>query len=152
MNPVDFLTKALGEAQTSGHLFPEYAACEAALETAWGASKLCVQANNLFGQKQGSLTEGLPTITIPTREFLHGEWVTVNAIWPVFPSWAESFKARMALLTAAAHKYPNYAAALVSSTGEAFVENVSKTWSTDPNRAQSVLQIHNRHFKEGKIV
>ena len=151
MTPVDFLTKALAGATASGHAWPEYAACEAALETGWGGSGLCQRANNLFGQKQGPQTAGLPTITIPTREFIHGQWVVVDAVWPVFASWADSFSARMELLTALAGEYPNYAAALAASNGEDFVTEVSKTWSTDPTRGAQVLAIHRRHFVNGAV-
>ena len=48
----DFLRKAAAAASAAGHPFPEYAACEAALESAWGQSGLATRANNLFGQKQ----------------------------------------------------------------------------------------------------
>ncbi|HZU08351.1 MAG TPA: glucosaminidase domain-containing protein, partial [Pseudacidobacterium sp.] len=47
-----FLQKAYQAAAAAGHIFPEYAACEAALESGWGLSHLATEANNLFGQKQ----------------------------------------------------------------------------------------------------
>ena len=94
MTKADFFNKAMPAALASGHLFPEYAVCEAALESGWSKSELATAANNLFGMKQGFVTAGLPTIDIPTREFLHGAWVTVNATWPKFDSWEASFRAR----------------------------------------------------------
>lgn len=48
----EFLQQAASAARRAGHIFPEYAACEAALESAWGHSELAREANNLFGQKQ----------------------------------------------------------------------------------------------------
>ncbi len=48
----EFLSKACAAARSAGHIFPEYAACEAALESGWGMSGLAQKANNLFGQKQ----------------------------------------------------------------------------------------------------
>jgi len=147
VTPQDFFAKALPEARSSGHIFPEYACCEVALETGWGGSSLTTIANNLFGQKQGAVTAGLPTVQIQTREFLNGQWVVVPATWPKFASWSDSFKARMQLLRTLAPKYPNYAAALAATTGEDFIRSVSKTWSTDPQRADKVLQIYNAHLK-----
>lgn len=147
MTPQDFLTKALNSAHAGGHLWPEFAACEAALESAWGESKLCRLANNLFGQKQGHTTEGAETISIPTREYLHGQWVVVDAEWPKFPEWSASFSARMKLLRA----LNAYSPAVNAETGEDFVRAVSKVWATDPERGNKVLAIHAKHFKNGQI-
>lgn len=142
----DFLRKAAAAARAAGHLFPEYAACEAALESAWGQSGLATRANNLFGQKQSHPPiEGTDTLPLPTREYLHGQWVTVPANWVLFKDWSTCFHARMRLLERASRKYPHYAAALAATTGEQFVNEVSQTWSTDPLRANKVLSIYRAH-------
>ena len=142
----DFLCKAAAAAQAAGHIFPEYAACEAALESAWGQSGLATRANNLFGQKQCQPPlDGTTTLTLPTREFLNGNWVVVNANWVRFADWSSCFQARMQLLRAASSKYPHYAAALAATSGEEFVREVSQTWSTDPARASKVLSIYAAH-------
>ncbi len=142
----DFLTKAAAAARASGHLFPEFAACEAALESGWGMSHLAVEANNLFGQKQAHPPlQGTDTISMPTREFLHGAWVVVQANWVKFPDWAACFRERMALLRSLSQAYPYYKAALGAPTGEQFITEVSKTWSTDPDRAGKVLSVFDVH-------
>ena len=142
----DFLAKAAAAARDAGHIFPEYAACEAALESAWGHSLLATQGNNLFGQKQSHPPfEGSSTLTLPTREFLHGAWVTVQANWVNFPDWASCFKARMALLQRLSSTYPDYKSALNATSGEQFITAVSHTWSTDPQRAGKVLSIFDAH-------
>lgn len=142
----DFLGKAAVAAQAAGNMFPEYAACEAALESAWGRSRLAAEANNLFGQKQSQPPlPGSGTIELPTREFLHGSWVTVNASWVTFADWTACFRARMQLLRSASGRHPHYAAALAATTGEEFIQEVSRTWSTDPARASKVLAIYKTH-------
>jgi flagellum-specific peptidoglycan hydrolase FlgJ len=142
----DFLRKAAAAAQAAGHPFPEYAACEAALESAWGQSGLATRANNLFGQKQCQPPlDGTGTLSLPTKEFLGGNWVTVNANWALFTDWSMCFHARMRLLQAASGRYPHYAAALAATTGEDFVREVSQTWSTDPARGSKVLSIYAAH-------
>ena len=142
----DFLTKAAAAARASGHLFPEYAACEAALESGWGMSHLAVEANNLFGQKQAHPPlPGTDTVSLPTREFLHGAWVVVQANWVKFPDWAACFKERMALLQSLSEVWPHYKTALSATTGEQFITEVSKTWSTDPARAGKVLSVYDFH-------
>jgi flagellum-specific peptidoglycan hydrolase FlgJ len=141
-----FLQQAAAAARAAGHLFPEHAACEAALESNWGQSRLAREGNNLFGQKQSHPPlAGSGTLEIETREYLHGEWVQVPAQWVKFANWAECFRARMALLEHLRHAYPQYAQALAARTGEAFVEAVSVSWSTDPDRARKVLSVYRAH-------
>jgi hypothetical protein len=151
MGPIqrEFLSRAYKAACAAQHLFPEYAVCEAAIESAWGQSRLAIEANNLFGQKQSH--PPLPrtaTLVMPTREFLHHEWVTIDANWVKFADWGDSFRARMALLNRLSETYPHYAAALAASTGEEFATEVSKSWSTDysarPRCWRSTQNIVNR--------
>lgn len=140
----EFLTSALQAARSAGHIFPEYAACEAALESAWGQSRLALQANNLFGEKQSHPPLG-ESVILPTKEFLYGSWVTVSATWAKFADWNACFAARMALLRRLARAYPTYAAALSAKDGSAFITLVSKKWSTDPGRAIKVLAVWQAH-------
>ena len=142
----EFLQKACAAARAAGHPFPEYAACEAALESGWGLSALALQANNLFGQKQSHPPlPGSETLTLPTREFLHGTWVTVQANWVHFPDWQACFAARVAVLRKLKQSHPDYAAALLAKSGSAFVTDVSRSWSTDPHRAGKVLSVFDQH-------
>ncbi len=145
MKPEDFLSKAAAAARAAGHVYPEYAACEAALESAWGTSALALEANNLFGQKQSHPPRG-GSLTLPTREYLHGAWITVQAQWAVFTDWQDAFAHRMTLLRALENGYPHYRAALGAPSGDEFVAQVSKSWSTDPERAAKVLSMHRMHF------
>lgn len=137
-----FLLRARDAAQTAGHVWPEYAACEAAEESAFGESELCREADNLFGQKQGRFTAGLPTVKLPTEEYARGAWSRVLVSWPRFPDWTACCRSRMAVLKGLAYAFPHYAAALAAADGESYVREVSATWSTDPRRADKVLAIH----------
>ncbi|HEY0308814.1 MAG TPA: glucosaminidase domain-containing protein [Acidobacteriaceae bacterium] len=143
------MAKATEAARAAGHVWPEYAACEAALESGWGGSKLALEGNNLFGQKQAHPPlAGTETLELPTKEFLHGAWVTVPARWVKFTDWNGCFAERMRVLNGLSAKYPHYAEALRAETGEAFVEAVSKSWSTDPGRAGKVLAVWRGNFGE----
>ncbi len=146
MTPDEFLAKAAEAARAASHIFPEYAACEAALESAWGSSELALQANNLFGQKQAHPPRG-SSLLLPTREFLHGAWLTVSAQWMRFSSWQQCFAERMAVLHRLAEACPHYKQALAADTGKDFVQHVSLSWSTDPERATKVLSIYGKHFR-----
>ena len=142
----DFLLRASHAAQEAQHLFPEFAACEVALESGWGHSALAAEANNLFGQKQSHPPLiGTETLTMPTREFLQGHWVTVAANWVKFADWSACFSARMQLLERLRATDACYAAALDAANGEDFILAVSKSWSTDPQRAGKVLSIYDAH-------
>ena len=136
-----FIESATLAAKDAGHLFPEYAAAEAALESKFGTSQLCAKHNNLFGMKQHRKPV-YETVTIPTREWNGTEFVTVVAKWIKYPSWKESFTDRMDTLKRLSDLYPlTYGAALDASNGEEFIQKVSKTWSTDPKRADKVLKV-----------
>jgi len=143
MEPNDFLQKAFEAALEAKHVFPAYAACEAALESAWGKSQLAIQGNNLFGRKQ-SADPVFETIDFPTKEFIHGEFVTVPAHWVKYPDWSACFDDRMALLRRLS-KF--YGPALEATDGESFVRLVSEHWSTDPLRADKVLSIYQHHME-----
>lgn len=140
-----FLTVVYQAAKQSAHIFPGAAAAEAALESEWGLSELAVKDFNLFGQKQ-QVHPIYGTVHIPTKEFLNHHWVVVDAAWIVFPNWAASFGSRMDTLRRLASAYPHYDAALEATTPEVFVTEVSKSWSTDPDRAKKVLDIYHSHL------
>ena len=148
MTPDEFIPRAITAAYAGLHMFPEYAVCEAALESAWGDSELAVKANNLFGQKQSHAASAIeyPVLELPTHEWIGGQMVPAVAAWPIFPDWPTSFAERMRLLQRLAPEYPHYAAALLATDGATFVREVSQTWSTDPERADKVLAIYDAHF------
>jgi flagellum-specific peptidoglycan hydrolase FlgJ len=148
-----FLTKATAEAAKVNHPFPRMAACEAALESAWGNSALAREANNLFGMKQ-HCHPIYGTMTLPTREFVGKEkdaqdgicdgWIAVNANWVSYPGWAECFADRLATLQRLSNAYPHYAAALRATDAKTYVAEVSKSWSTDPDRAKKVIAFYDQ--------
>lgn len=140
---LEFLTSAAAAAGAGGCVWPDFMACEAALESAWGQSSLARFDRNLFGMKQHKHPV-YGTATLPTQEFLGGHWVRTDADWVVYPSLSACFTDRMATLRALAPHYPHYAAALAASDGPTFVREVSQTWSTDPDRARKVLDIYQR--------
>jgi flagellum-specific peptidoglycan hydrolase FlgJ len=141
----DFLQKCAAAAGAGGHVWPDFAACEAALESNYGRSTLAAQDNNLFGMKQHKHPV-FGTVALPTGEFLNGQWVRVTADFVKYPGWAECLGDRMSTLRrlAPVKGFEHYAAALSALTGGDFVREVSKSWSTDPNRAQKVIDIYSR--------
>ena len=140
-----FLERAVAQAKSSGHIFPEMAACEAALESRYGTSSLAIADNNLFGLKAAKHpTQG--TASLPTKEDLDGKWVRVQALWNKYTTLSMCFTDRMVTLRRLAPVYPHYKAALEAKDPITYVTEVSKTWSTDPNRAKNVIAIYNQIF------
>lgn len=137
-----FLARATAEAIKANHPFPQMAACEAALESAWGNSELARDANNLFGMKQ-HVHEVYGTMTLPTREFVDSEWETVSANWVKYPDWRACFADRLVTLERLSNAYPHYKAALDAKDAQTYIAEVSKSWSTDPKRADKVLALYN---------
>jgi flagellum-specific peptidoglycan hydrolase FlgJ len=129
------------------------AACEAALESGFGSSKLAQRDDNLFDTKQHSHSI-YGTVTLPTREVVRGAWVEVSADWIIYPSLAACFLDRMATLKRLAPVFPNYALALAAVDPIAYVTAVSRTWSTDPDRATKVISIYRSIYRayEGGVI
>lgn len=130
-------------ATNAEHVWPEYAACEAALESGFGRSGLATRDNNLFGMKQHKHPI-YGTEVLPTREFENGEWETVDASWVKYPDLVTCFQDRMNTLRKLSQypSYTHYANALAATDGQQYVSEVSAKWSTDPNRGQKVLDIY----------
>lgn len=139
----DFIQTTASAAKQSSHIFPDYAACEAALESGFGSSRLALEGNNLFGMKQHKHPE-FGDLILPTHEVLDGKWVAETADWVKYPTLSACFEDRMATIKRLATMYSHYAAALNAPDGAAFVIQVSQTWSTDPRRAQKVLSIYDQ--------
>jgi flagellum-specific peptidoglycan hydrolase FlgJ len=164
-----FIHNAVSQAASSGHIFPEMAACEAALESAkqgiFGGSSLALRYNNLFGTKQHAVPV-FSTVYLPTQEEVTPEEskklknavfvaasrngkniYTYDAPWIVYPDWAAAFGDRMATLRRLQNTYPHYKAALNATDPITFVNQVSLTWSTGQNRADSVIKIYHQYIK-----
>ena len=138
------LTKAVQAAAAAGPSFATMAACEAALESGWVHSELAVADNNLFGCKQHAHPV-YGTVHIPTREFIGQRWVTEDAAWVEYPDWPSCFADRMQTLRTLSTTYPHYGVALVCDTPEEYVTEVSRSWSTDPDRATKCIEIFRAH-------
>lgn len=94
MTPQSFIDLILPAAKASAlrtKIPAGFTCMEAALESAWGASELTVKANNLFGVKADASWEG-PTLSLPTREYIGGKFVIVQAKWRAYPGWLASIE------------------------------------------------------------
>ncbi len=127
------------------HIYPTMAAAEAALESAhkgiFGASQLAREDKNYFGCKQHKHPV-YGTASLPTKEYLDGEWEVVDAQFVKYPSVQACFEDRMATIKRLSSSYPHYAEALAATDPFDYVRAVSKTWSTDLERASKCIAIY----------
>jgi flagellum-specific peptidoglycan hydrolase FlgJ len=145
-----WLQNAAKEAGTAGHIFAEMASCEAALESNFGQSGLAKDGNNLFGMKAHTAVHSTyGTLSMPTREYLNGQWQIVTAFWVKYPTLAACFSDRMATLTRLRDTYPHYEMALTAPDEFTYIREVSQTWATDPHRADKVISIYKQYFVSG---
>lgn len=112
---------------------------QAALESAWGRSGLTVQANNLFGVK-GKGPAG--SITLPTREFSGGRWVTVNAAFRAYRNWGESIVDHAKLLTGGVSWNRQLYSKVIGADARTAAQEVAKAgYATDPGYAGKLIAL-----------
>ena len=111
---------------------------QAALESSWGASGLALEGKNLFGIKALGDWNG-PTITMPTQEYENGQWVTIQAAFRAYPSWAASLDDHAKFFFV----NPRYRPALAVRTDpNAFARQVQACgYATAPNYADLIIEI-----------
>lgn len=68
---------------------PSISIAQAILESDWGESELAYQYNNLYGVKGG---EDPYTVTLPTKEYVDGEWITIEDNFKTYDSWASAIE------------------------------------------------------------
>ena len=83
----------IADMQKSG-ILASLTAAQALIESNKGNSGLAVKGNNLFGIKGEYNGQ---SVTMPTKEFVNGQYVTVNAAFRKYPSWAESISDHSAM-------------------------------------------------------
>jgi flagellum-specific peptidoglycan hydrolase FlgJ len=126
-----FLQSTAAEAKKAAHIFPDMAACEAALESGYGASELAREANNLFGMKWHRHA-AYGKMVLPTREFENSEWIQISADWEKYPDNASCFADRMSTLMRLSPYLDHYRRAVNAQDARSYVIQVSESWSTDP--------------------
>ena len=156
----NFLRQASAAARAAGHIFPDYAACEAALESTWGQSRLAREANNLFGQKLSlddaagigtpGATAGIPGVSagildMPTQEFLHGRWLTVTAPGPVSQTRRPAFAPAWRCSAASSTAIPPTPAHLPPPPAKPSLKRSLAAGLPTPSVRPKVLAIHRQH-------
>ncbi len=142
MTPLNFIAKILPSAQDCRSSPVSVTIAQAAVESSWGSSELCVKGNALFGIKADSNWHG-DSIMLPTDEDLpDGRHETITALFRAYASWDESFSDHETFLKS----NPRYAPALIHKDAENFVNAIAAAgYSTNPHYASLLMSIINYH-------
>ena len=144
MTPQDFIA-ALGPAaqaaQAVTKVYASFTIAEAALESGWGASELAREAFNLFGVKADKSWKGY-TFSLPTKEFIQNQWVTVSALWRKYTNWQQCLVDHGNFLL----DNPRYQPALNTTNVADFTQAIAAAgYATDPQYSQKIMEIINFH-------
>lgn len=140
---MDFAKKyaaAAMEATAGTDIFPAVVLSAAALESGWAGSGLSSNYNNFFGVKAGSTWFG-KTVTMPTKEEVNGQMVTVNAKFRAYDSALDSFRDYVRLLQTSRY---NKAGVSDAATPAEQIQRIKDAgYATDSNYANKVISIIN---------
>ena len=113
---------------------------QAILESDWGESELSAVYNNLYGMK-GDNPEN--TVRLMTSEYYNGEWVTIQANFRVYGSWAESVQDHALLFVNGTTWDPDqYAPVLQAATYQEAAQALQDCgYATDPDYAEKLIAV-----------
>ncbi|WP_321434145.1 glycoside hydrolase family 73 protein [Trichococcus flocculiformis] len=117
---------------------------QAILESDWGESDLSAVYNNLYGMK-GDNPEN--TVRLMTSEYYNGEWVTIQANFRVYGSWAESVQDHALLFVNGTTWDPDqYAPVLQAATYQEAAQALQDCgYATDPDYAEKLIAVIEQH-------
>ena len=113
---------------------------QAILESDWGESELSAVYNNLYGMK-GDNPEN--TVLLATGEYYNGQWVTIQANFRVYGSWAESVQDHALLFVNGTTWDPNqYVPVLQATTYQEAAQALQDCgYATDPDYAAKLIAV-----------
>lgn len=121
---------------------PEAIVAQAALETGWGKSAI---GHNIFGIKAGPEWKGRVQM-VTTREFVNGQYITIQAPFRDYGSYDESMDDHFTFLKVN-HNYANIFQHGVENeklTPQEYFELLHEDgYATDPNYATSLMSMFN---------
>lgn len=113
---------------------------QAILESDWGESELSAVYNNLYGMKGDDPGN---TVLLATSEYYNGQWVTIQANFRVYGSWAESVQDHALLFVNGTTWDPNqYAPVLQATTYQEAAQALQDCgYATDPDYAAKLIAV-----------
>lgn len=143
MSPAPFIAQICDPAQQcmrTTRIPASFIIAQAALESAWGASRLTVVANNLFGIKADPAWTG-ERFQIVTKEYVDGNPILMEAWFRKYPNWQASIDDHARFIQDA-----RYAQAFHSGNGIEFgYAAAAEGYATDPQYGQKLESVITTH-------
>lgn len=129
------------------NLYPSVMMAQAALESGYGKSKLSKAPNyNLFGIKGSYQGQ---SVVMPTKEYIKGKWISVDARFQKYPSYGPSFESNALTIRRGPDFDRNYYWGAWRENARNY-QDVTKwltgRYATDPNYNTKLNRIIENHF------
>ncbi|WP_455461693.1 GBS Bsp-like repeat-containing protein [Streptococcus salivarius] len=123
-------------------VLPSITAAQAILESGWGSSELAkAPNNNLFGIKDSEDWNG-EIVTVPTQEYVNGDYITVNAAFRKYASWNDSVVDHAKFFTSTEWRKNNYRKVVNETDYRIAAQELKNAgYATDPNYAGKLISL-----------
>ena len=123
-------------------ILPSITAAQAILESGWGSSQLAkAPNNNLFGIKDSEDWHGA-IVTVPTQEYLNGDYITVNAAFRKYASWNDSVVDHAKFFTSTEWRKDNYRKVVNETDYRIAAQELKNAgYATDPNYPGKLIRL-----------
>ena len=123
-------------------ILPSITAAQAILESGWGRSELAkVPNNNLFGIKDSEDWHG-EIVTVPTQEYLNGDYITVNAAFRKYASWNDSVVDHAKFFTSTEWRKDNYRKVVNETDYRIAAQELKNAgYATDPSYPGKLIRL-----------
>ena len=123
-------------------ILPSITAAQAILESGWGSSELAkAPNNNLFGIKDSEDWNG-EIVTVPTQEYVNGDYITVNAAFRKYASWNDSVVDHAKFFTSTEWRKNNYRKVVNETDYRIAAQELKNAgYATDPSYAGKLIRL-----------
>ena len=123
-------------------ILPSITAGQAILESGWGSSELAkAPNNNLFGIKDSEDWNG-EIVTVPTQEYVNGDYIKINAAFRKYTSWNDSVVDHAKFFTSTEWRKNNYRKVVNETDYRIAAQELKNAgYATDPSYAGKLISL-----------
>ena len=123
-------------------VLPSITAAQAILESGWGSSELAkAPNNNLFGIKDSEDWNG-EIVTVPTQEYVNGDYIKINAAFRKYTSWNDSVVDHAKFFTSTEWRKNNYRKVVNETDYRIAAQELKYAgYATDPSYAGKLISL-----------
>ena len=123
-------------------VLPSITAAQAILESGWGSSELAkAPNNNLFGIKDSEDWNG-EIVTVPTQEYVNGDYIKINAAFRKYTSWNDSVVDHAKFFTSTEWRKNNYRKVVNETDYRIAAQELKNAgYATDPGYAGKLISL-----------